>query len=205
MQRVQSSRAQSSYVLLSEPNAALEGHFRHVHLKPEARFTVPLELRVQFLRLAGRNLAQEQVLGNGVRPFRAMKRRQPNPGMLCQQMLRLGKVPIVQVKRNEEARIRVDAQYRARLRSLIKRSAPGKILSPKIFLARAAKSGHSAGGPSPFAGMICPMTRSRARNSTVFPCCNQAFRRRVSRSWRIFMDGIGANVPQNVAHSQVSL
>jgi hypothetical protein len=27
----------------------------------------------------------------------------------------------------------------------------------------------------------------------------------VSRSWRIFMDGIGANVPQNVAHSQVSL
>src|SRR5271157_5437729 len=95
---------------------------------------------------------------------------------------------IDQVKGDEETRVGVDAQYRPR--SSISRSAPGRVLFPRILLARAPKSGHSLGCLGGIFGTIWPITRSRSRSSTVFPAFNQAFRRRVSRSWRMFMQSI---------------
>jgi hypothetical protein len=60
------------------------------------------------------------------------------------QAIRLSRVLVGDVQRNHEARVDVNRQYRPR--SLMTKSAPGKIRSPKIFFARAAKSGHSAWG-----------------------------------------------------------
>src|SRR6202020_2748950 len=62
----------------------------------------------------------------------------------------------------------------------------------------------------PFAGLLCSsfsgtmraMRVSRSRSSTVFPARNHALRRRVSRSWRIFTDGIFTLCHINVSHTR---
>jgi len=118
----------------------------------------------------------------------AMERRQPDARMLLHPALRLVRVCVCHVQGYKETRVRVNAQYRERLRSSI--TAFGKTRSPKIAFALAAKSGHSLGGSSDRSGTIRPITRSLSRNSTVFPAFSQAFRRRVSLSCRMFTLGI---------------
>src|SRR5271166_865191 len=107
---------------------------------------------------------------------------------------------IDEIKGDEETRVSVDAQYRPR--SSISRSAPGRILFPRTLLARPPKSGHSLGCLGGISGTIWPIMRSRSRSSTVFPAFNQAFRRRVSRSWRMFTESMSLIVTRDVAHRQ---
>src|SRR5271166_3857274 len=97
-------------------------------------------------------------------------------------------VSIDEIKGDEETRVSVDAQYRPR--SSISRSAPGRVLFPRILLARSPKSGHSLGCLGGISGTIWPITRSRSRSSTVFPAFNQIGRAHVSRSWRMFTESI---------------
>src|ERR1019366_406507 len=95
-----------------------------------------------------------------------------------------------QMKCNEDARVGVDVQYRDRSRSSISNAEPGRIRSPKIAFALAAKSGHTTGASLGRSGTMRPITRSLSRNSTVFPAFSQAFSRRVSLSSRILTLGM---------------
>ena len=94
------------------------------------------------------------------------------------------------MKCNEDARVGVDVQYRERSRSSISNAEPGRIRSPKIAFALAAKSGHSTGASLARSGTMRPITRSLSLNSTVFPAFSHAFKRRVSLSPRILTVGI---------------
>src|SRR5271157_1946287 len=95
---------------------------------------------------------------------------------------------VLQVQGDEEACVRINQK---RPRPLTTNSAPGTSRLPKIVSTRAAKSGHSRGCTvDEDSGTMRPSTRSRSRSSTVFPACNQAFRRRVSRNWRMFTEGM---------------
>ena len=61
---------------------------------------------------------------------------------------------------------------------------------PMIFFALTPKSGHLAGVGGKPSGTMRAMMRSRSRSSTVFPALSQVLRRRVSRSWRMFIECI---------------
>jgi len=188
MQAAQCSCAEFRAIAAAQVGAHLKGVFRHCRLKPQAISSVVLQGAEDGIRLGLRNLAIKNLVGDRMGTFRRVKRGKPDAGFLFHPLHRGCGMPVPHVERCEETRIGVGSQKRPR--SFIKSSTAVKTRSPNIFLARASKSGHFAGFPSVFSGTMRAMTRSRSRSSTVFPALSQAFRRRVSRSWRRFTDGI---------------
>jgi len=188
MQRIERSHTEFRAVAAAQVGAHLKGVFRHCRLKPQAVRSVVLQGVEDSIRLSLRNLAIKNLLGDRMGTFRRVKRGKPDAGFLFHAFHRGRRMPVQHVERCEETRIRVDSQKRPR--SFIKSSTTVKTRSPNIFLARASKSGHFAGFRSVFSGTIRAITRSRSRSSTVLPARSQAFRRRVSRSWRKFTEGM---------------
>jgi hypothetical protein len=65
-------------------DAAFKRHFRQAHLNPKAIPAIPFKALINCLRLADRDIALKKTPGDGVCPFRAMKRREPNTSVLTQ-------------------------------------------------------------------------------------------------------------------------
>jgi hypothetical protein len=76
-----------------------------------------------------------------------------------------------------------------RLRSCAITSAPGNPVPKDLPRARVAKFGQIRGSGDDLSGTIRAITRVRSRSSTVLPR-NHFLRRRVFRSWRMFMPGM---------------
>lgn len=110
VKRVQSRKTKSSAVLSGKLDASLERQLRQRTLQPKSGCSIALEILGEYLRVVSRHFPRCKVLRDGMRPFRSMERSQPNPGMLRHHPLRFGKVPVVQVQRDEETRVGVDAQ-----------------------------------------------------------------------------------------------
>ena len=188
MQRIERSHTEFRAIAAGEIGAQVEGVLRHCCLKPQAISSVVLQGDEDSIRLSLRNLAIKNLFGNRMGTFRRVKRGKPDAGFLFHPLHRGCRMPVPHVERCQETRIGVDSQKRPR--SFIKSSTTVKTRSPNIFLARASKSGHFAGFSSVLSGTMRAMTRSRSRSSTVFPALSQAFRRRVSRSWRKLTEGM---------------
>jgi len=169
-------------------NRQIKNRFGQRNFQPQTCPSIILKVVVSPVSFGSRNSALKDLLCYSMSGLHAMERRQPDVRMLLHVALRFVQMCVCHVQRYKEARVRVSAQYRERLRSSI--TAFGKTRSPKIAFARAAKSGHSTGAFWGRSGTIRPMTRSLSRNSTVFPALSHAFRRRVSRSPRMLRVGI---------------
>src|SRR5258708_12147450 len=127
-------------------------------------------------------------------PLRIMEGGKPDGGVGGGKFIGDRGMGVSNIGGDEEGAVRIDGQYRPR--SWIRRSAPGKTRSPKIFLRRAAKSGYWTVDFSTCSGTMCAMTRSRSRSSTVFPPRSQFFRRRASRSWRMLSENLVIKYPK---------
>jgi hypothetical protein len=136
--------------------------------------------------LGSGNLLPENMLRDGVHPFRTVQGSKPHARIRRHATLCLFRVPIGQVEGNKETCVRVNTQKRPR--SSTTRSAPDTERFPNIFRRRLAKSGRSSGADCACAGTIRAITFWRSRSSTVWPALNNSFSRRVSRNWRIFTD-----------------
>jgi len=169
-------------------NRRIPRRFWHRSFKPQARPPIILKVVISPVSLGSRNSALKDLLGYSMGDLRAMQRRKPNPRLCSHMPMGLRGVIVRQVQANHKAGVHVGAQYRPR--SLITVSTAGRILSPNIAFARAAKSGHSTGFSFGRSGTMRPITRSRSRNSTVLPALSQAFSRRVSRNCRMFIVGM---------------
>ena len=188
MQAVQSADAQSSAMFSCQANASFKCIFRKIGLDPETIQKIGFHGLYDRLGFSGRHLALKNMLVNSVRPLRPMQRCKPDQWPRLQPPLRLCRMAVRHVERNQETGVGVDFQNRPR--SSITRSAPGRVRAPNTFFRRKAKSGHSSGWAATASGTIRAMTRSRSRNSTVFPDSSHALRRRVSLSWRILTVGM---------------
>ena len=58
--------------------ANFENIFRHFSLRPQTRGPVFFQMAIQFLRRCSEHLAVENMLRDGMRPFRTMERSKPN-------------------------------------------------------------------------------------------------------------------------------
>ncbi len=78
MQAVEGANAQARTVAAGQVCANLENVFGHVNFHPQTSSSVFFQVAIQFLRTGGGNLALEDVLCDGMGPFRVMKRSKPN-------------------------------------------------------------------------------------------------------------------------------
>ena len=168
--------------------AGIPNRFRQVDLEPEPASQIACQLCLCPASLQGSHLFPENVLGDGVHPLGSVQRSEPDSWLCGHPALRLGRVPVGQVEGNEETCVRVDTQKRPR--SSITKSAPDNSRFPKMVWRRRAKSGQRSGPDGSCAGTMRAITFWRSRSSTIWPALNSSFRRRVSRNWRIFTDGI---------------
>ena len=78
VQSVQSANAQPGAVTASQVRTRFPGQFRHACLGPQSRRPIMFHIKMNLVRLGGGYLALENMLRNGVRPFRVMERRKPD-------------------------------------------------------------------------------------------------------------------------------
>ena len=169
-------------------NRQIEGRLRHRSFQPQTCPSIIFKVVVSPVSFGSRNSALKDLLCYSMSDLHAMERCQPDAQMLLHLALGLVRVCVCHVQGYKETRIRVNAQYRERLRS--SSTAFGKTRSPKISFILAPKSGHSTGASLGRSGTMRPITRSLSRSSTVLPAFSQAFRRRVSLSSRILTLGM---------------
>ena len=199
VQRIEGTAAHLRYILASKFHGGLKYRLWHLLFQKQPKLAISFERRVELSSFSAGDCAAKNVLRDGMSPLHTMQRKEPDSRARRHPALRLDGMRIVHVERDKETGIRVDAQYLDFSRSSISKSAPGTRRPPRIFLARAAKSGHSTCSGSGRSGTMRPSTLSRSRSSTVFPALSHSFRRRVSRSCRRLIDGAG--IPTNVTHN----
>jgi hypothetical protein len=186
MQRIERSHADLACVTASEISAKRESVFRQRDLAPNVGGLVRNKLGMCSVGLLRCHSSAKLMLPESVGPFGTMERCQNYWRRPLDATTRFGGMDVSQVQGDYEARININVQYRPRSSS----TTLGRIRSPNISLARASKSGHLAGFSSTFSGTMRAMTLSRSRSSTVLPARSHALRRRVSRSWRKFTEGM---------------
>lgn len=158
----------------SQLNAGGESPLRQVRQHPYAGSTISLEPRIGRECFLKRNLPAEYVLIEGIGHLRLLEWREKSYRVECHSPPCLMRMSIHKIEGHDETGVRVDLQYRLFSRSSSSVSTAGMIRSPKIFRARASKSGHSTGFFTGSSGTIRPSTLSRSRNSTVSPALSQA-------------------------------
>ncbi len=97
MQRVQRCKTKSSAVLSGKLDAALEGQLRQRNLQPKSGGSIALEILGDHLRLISRKLTLEKTHCNGMRPFRAMQRCEPNALVMPHQTPSIGRMHVRKV------------------------------------------------------------------------------------------------------------
>src|SRR5271166_6343466 len=110
VQSVKCCHPDASCLLPRQLDAAFKRHFRQTHLNPKASLAIAFKAVINCLRLADRDIALKKTSSDGVRPFRTMKRREPNTRMPSQQTAGFCGVLVGDVQRDEKTRICVNAQ-----------------------------------------------------------------------------------------------
>jgi hypothetical protein len=165
-----------------------KGTFRDGDVTPEPCLMIRLEFLFDSARVGCRDLPAEDLLGNSIGPLRRMERGKQDVWLSTQQLIGSARMGVFDLDRDQEAAVNVNRQ--SRCRSLKKSSTAVRTRSPKIAFRRASKSGHSTFRSVGCSGTIFAISLSRSRNSTVLPARSHAFKRRVSRSWRMLTEGI---------------
>jgi len=110
VQSVERPNAQAGTVAASELGAKVEGRFRQRHFHPQTAIPVLLKALMQKVGFRARHYFPEDLLFDGMSPLGHMKRSQPHGRTVSHPSLGLGRMPIGNIERNEEAGVRVDVQ-----------------------------------------------------------------------------------------------
>jgi len=110
MQSIERAEPQARTISGGELSASFECDQGELTFEPWPSLPICRKHGIHLLGLIMRDALMENGLRQCMRPFRAMQGGEPNPRVFCHVPLRCPGVHVRQVERNQEARIRVDAQ-----------------------------------------------------------------------------------------------
>lgn len=110
MQTVEGADAEFWAVAAGEIRTQVEGMFRHRRELPETDVAIMVEVTVQPVNIRRGNLSTEGMLGDGVREFGDVERRDPQRRHRLKEPVCYGRMTVADIDRNDETAVGVRRQ-----------------------------------------------------------------------------------------------